>query len=679
MWYLLFIPVFILSILSMLILPLPPFVLDMFFTFNIASAIIILIVAIRTTNVLNFSSFPTILLFSTLFRLSLNVASTRVILLNGHTGSCCAGHVVESFGFVLIGGNFFIGFIIFIILIIINFLVITQGSGRIAEVGARFVLDALPGKQMAIDSDLNTGMISEKEAVKRRINVHREANFYGAMDGASKFIRGDAIAGIMIMVVNLIGGFVVGIVQHDMLFLEAAKVYSILTIGDGLVSQIPSLIVSIASGIILTRTGSKKIDVGTQVFHQLFNNAQIFFLSGVIFCVLSFIPGMPNFIFLFFSIHLLALSWYLDNKNIKNKMISRRSDCKESNIFNLSWDDVQFEPFSSIELSSIFFNPAYKEKYNYLLKNLFLLRKNIIRDFGFLIPDIRIVQNNKLKDGQYRILIKGVESGSGRIFLDKLLVIHHGENVISFPGKKIEESIFDSPAFWVDSFSEKDIIEKNILIVNPNNIIIMQLNNSLQSCLHELFGFQETQQLLDRVSKQYPQLVDHLIPGIISITTLQNVLKNLLRDKISIRDIITILNTLIKYGDKLKDNIEKLTHVCRIALRKLITQKFFLKNKYINVIGLSAEIENILLNVINNKSSQLEPIFSEKLIQQTKFSVVLQKKDKLPLVLLVNPRLRSILSELFAISVSNLTVLSFSEISEGRIVKINHIIGAQKL
>nr|WP_269471980.1 FHIPEP family type III secretion protein [Buchnera aphidicola] len=662
----------------MLILPLPSFILDLFFTFNIVISIIILIVSMIVTDVLNFSSFPVVSLLSTLLRLSLNVASTRVILLNGHTGSHSAGRIIESFGIFLIGRNFFIGIIVFIILVIINFIVITKGSGRIAEVGARFILDAMPGKQMAIDADLNAGIISEQEAKERRVNVYREADFYGSMDGSSKFIRGDAIASILIIIVNIIGGLIIGIIQHNMSFLQAAKIYSILTIGDGLAAQIPSLIISIASGIILTRVGSDKINVSKQIINQIFNNSQVIFLSGIIFGIFGIIPGMPNFIFLFFTVSLLILSWYLYNKNYINKNFSKISNVKEKKLLSFSWNDIQFEHLIALELSSIFFKSIYKNKYNYLLKKIYFLRKNIAKDFGFLISDIYFIHNRKLEDGQYKILIKGVEIGCGYVFLDKLLAINNSNNIINVPGIKVKEPVFDLPAFWINSDNKEKIIKKKLLIVEPNSVIITHINKIIRKNLYELFGLQETQQLLDRISQTYPRLVEYLIPNIISITILHNILKNLLRENIPIKDIRTILETLIKHGNSMKNNVEKLTNITRIALRNFITQKFFLTAKDIYVIGLSSEIECILLKIINSEDGQLEPLFSEKLIKRTKLLVIIQKKNKFPLVLVVHPQLRNLLAKLFIISIPELTVLSFSEISEDRVIKIVHTIEKYK-
>ncbi|VFP77734.1 Flagellar biosynthesis protein FlhA [Buchnera aphidicola (Cinara cf. splendens/pseudotsugae 3390)] len=668
-------PILILVILFMLILPLPSFLLDFLFSFNIVISIIILVVAMFTTEVLDFSSFPTILLFSTLLRLSLNIASTRIILLKGHTGSFSAGHVIESFGCFLIGGNFFIGLVIFVILVIINFFVITKGSGRIAEVGARFILDAMPGKQMAIDADLNTGFISKKEAKIRRMNVYKEADFYGSMDGASKFIRGDAIAGIIIMLVNIIGGLIVGIFQHNMLFVQAVKIYSILTVGDGLVAQIPSLIISIASGVILTRVGSEKISIGKQIINQVFNNPQVIFFSGIIFSIFGVIPGMPNFIFLFFSGSLFLLSWYLCNQQYISKNFSAQSSSQKNKKLHLSWNDIQFERLIVLQLNSRFFQPSYKNMYNDLLHKLHVLRKNIAKNFGFLISEIDCIHDCKLEDGQYKIFIKGVEIESGYVFFDKILAVNTGKKVINIPGIKVKEPVFDLPAFWVDIASKDLIIKKKLLVVEPNSVIVTHLNKIIRYNLHDFFGFQETQQFLDRVSQNFPKLVDYVVPKIISITVLQKILQNLLYDRISIKDIRTIFETLIKHSDTIKNDVNKSTSIIRISLRKFITQKFFCKSNTVCAIGLSAKIENILLKIISSKNSKLEPLFTEKLIKKTKLSIIFQKKNNLPTVLLVHPKIRVFLAKLFITSIPELTVLSFLEISEDRKIKIVYTIG----
>uniref|UniRef100_A0A451DF71 Flagellar biosynthesis protein FlhA n=1 Tax=Buchnera aphidicola (Cinara pseudotsugae) TaxID=2518978 RepID=A0A451DF71_9GAMM len=668
-------PILILVILFMLILPLPSFILDFLFTFNIIISIIILIVAMFTAEILDFSSFPTILLFSTLLRLSLNIASTRIILLNGHTGLFSAGRVIESFGCFLIGGNFFIGLIIFVILVIINFFVITKGSGRIAEVGARFILDAMPGKQMAIDADLNAGFISKKAAKIRRMNVYKEADFYGSMDGASKFIRGDAIAGIIIMLVNIIGGLIVGIFQHNMLFLQAVKIYSILTVGDGLVAQIPSLIISIASGVILTRVGSEKININKQIINQLFNNPQVIFFSGIIFSIFGVIPGMPNFIFLFFSGSLFVLSWCLYNQQYINKISSVQLSSQKNKKLHLSWNDVQFERLIVLQLNSHFFQSSCQNMYDNLLYKLHVLRKKIAKNFGFLIPEIDCVHNCKLEEGQYKILIKGVEVESGYIFFDKILAVNTGKKIINIPGIKVKEPVFGLSAFWVDIASKDLVIKKKLLIVEPNSVIITHLNKIIRYNLHDFFGFQETQQFLDRVSQNFPKLVDHVVPKIISITVLQKILQNLLHDRISIKDIRTIFETLIKHGDTMKNDVNKLTNIIRISLRKFITQKFFFKSNNVCAIGLSAEIENILLKIISSKHGKLEPLFAEKLIKKTKLSIIFQKKNNLPTVLLVHPKIRVFLTKLFITSVPELTVLSFLEISEDRTIKIVYTVG----
>ncbi|AEH39743.1 type III protein export, membrane component [Buchnera aphidicola (Cinara tujafilina)] len=616
-------------ILSMLILPLPPIVLDIFFTFNIVLSIMILLVSMFTKSTLEFSSFPTILLFSTLLRLTLNIASTRVILLHGNSGSYSAGHVIEAFGSFLIGSNFVIGTVIFIILVIINFLVITKGSGRIAEVGARFFLDSMPGKQMAVDADLNSGMITIEEAKYRRKTIEQESDFYGAMDGANKFIKGDAIAGILIMIVNIIGGLSIGILQHNMSFLQAATIYSILTIGDGLVTQIPALIISTASGVIVTRVNTNDKNIGEQMIYQIFNSPKIILLGGIVLGVFGLIPGMPNFMFLIFTCGLFLLSWRMYSSNIVQISKSENSkNLNSSKIIEASWNDVQFEYPISIELSKKLLPILHQNKKNNFLKNIQIIRKNITQNTGFLLPNVNITHNINLEDGYYRILIKGVEYARGMGYLDKLLAIDSYNTMNELSGIKIQEPVFGLPAFWINLIEKEHAIKNKFTVVDIGTVITTYINKILINNIHELLGFQEIQQLIEHISEMCPKLIDHLIPNIISITTLQKILQNLLQEKIPIRDMNTILETLINHGFSLKNNIVALTNIVRLSLKKIITQKFFYQNQYINAIGLSQSFEITLLELIKNKNNTIEPTFLEHFIIKTKNSILHPKKNK---------------------------------------------------
>lgn len=674
-WQVLSVPILIIIILSMLVLPLPPIILDIFFTFNIILSIMILLVSMFIKKTLDFSSFPTVLLFSTLLRLALNVASTRIILLQGNIGGFSAGHVIEAFGTFLIKGNFIIGIVIFIILVIINFLVITKGSVRIAEVGARFFLDSMPGKQMAIDADLNSGIIVAKIAKKRRINIDRESDFYGAMDGASKFIRGDALAGILIMIVNIIGGLAIGILQHNMSFLKAAKIYSILTIGDGLVTQIPALIISTASGVIVTRVTTNDKNIGEQMIDQIFNHPKIILLGGIILGIFGIIPGMPNFIFLFFTLLLFFLSWWIYKNNI-NK-ISSSKKLKNTDIYDnieVSWRDVQFESPILIEFSEKLLSITKNDNRNDFFKKIQIIRKNITQNFGFLLPKINMRCNINLQDNCYRILIKGVEYGRGIGYLDKLFAIDSTGTMEELPGIKIKEPVFGFFAFWIDEKLKKYAINKKFSVVNISAVIITHFNKIITDHIYELLGFQEVQQLIGLISQSYPKLIDSLIPDIISVIVLQKILQNLLKEKIPIRDINTILETLIDHGKSLKNNVISLTSIVRISLKNIITQKFFSQHYNINVIGLSKKFEDILLQIVKQKNNSVEPKFSNILIKKTNNAILNQKKLKYPIVLLVQHNLRVLLSNLFMNIFPELIVLSFLEISINRKIYMTSIV-----
>ncbi|WP_343128767.1 flagellar biosynthesis protein FlhA [Buchnera aphidicola (Kurisakia onigurumii)] len=675
------VPLLLIIILSMMILPLPTFLLDLFFTFNISLSLLILLVSLFNKYTLDFSSFPTILLFSTLLRLSLNIASTRIILLHGHTGIASAGHVIESFGNFLVGGNFFIGIVVFIILIIINFIVITKGAGRIAEVGARFALDGMPGKQMAIDADLNAGLIGETEAKKRRMEITREAEFYGSMDGASKFVRGDAIAGILIMFVNVIGGLFIGILQHNLVINKALESYTILTIGDGLVAQIPALIISTAVGVIVTRVKGDE-NVGDQMIKQLFFKPVVIILSGCLLFILGIVPGMPNLIFLLFSLSLFFLSWFIYNKNIflhDDKVYDEYKKNKE--YLDLSWKDVQIEDTIRIEFGKNL-TPILEKKIDSLdlLNRIKNVRKKCADDFGFLPPAIVLSNNFKLSKNVYRICIKGISISEGEIFLDKVMALDSGHVTDTLEGKRVKEPTFGMQAIWINKNFQKRAEELRYIIITPSVVIATHLNFVIQNYLHELFGRYEVNKLLDRVNQELPNFSDDLIPSIMTLTTFHKILKNLLLENVSIKDIRTIIETLIEYAPGIKD-INELTSMIRITLGKSIVQNIFQGKKSINVIGINSDIENILSNSIKNKeksinqTDSLEPEFLNNFFNQVKKAIIAQDKLGDPIVLLVPHVLREFLVRILKPKFSNIIVLSDVEIRDSRKIFIKNIIG----
>ncbi|EOV4911434.1 flagellar biosynthesis protein FlhA, partial [Edwardsiella ictaluri] len=530
-WQVLAGPILILMILSMMVLPLPPFVLDLLFTFNIALSIMVLLVAMFTQKTLEFAAFPTILLFSTLLRLSLNVSSTRVILMNGYTGGAAAGQVIEAFGHFLVGGNFAIGIVVFIILVLINFMVITKGAGRIAEVGARFVLDGMPGKQMAIDADLNAGLIGEEEAKKRRSEVTQEADFYGSMDGASKFVRGDAIAGLMIMALNVIGGLLIGVIQHGMAVSQAAETYTLLTIGDGLVAQIPALVISTAAGVIVTRVSTDQ-DVGEQMVTQLFNNPRVLILSGAVLGLLGLVPGMPNLVFLLFTAALLGTAWWMSKRAAKAEVQQDQMPQQESQpVMEASWEDVQLEDPLGLEVGYRLIPLVDFQQNGELLGRIRSIRKKFAQTMGFLPPVVHIRDNLELQPSGYRILLKGIEAGHGEAHPGRWLAINPGSAAGTLEGQATTDPAFGLPAIWIDGAQREQAQIQGYTVVEASTVVATHLNHIISQYASDLFGRQEAQQLMDRVSQEMPKLTEDFIPGVVSLTILHKVLQNLLAEK----------------------------------------------------------------------------------------------------------------------------------------------------
>ncbi|WP_085247574.1 flagellar biosynthesis protein FlhA [Gilliamella mensalis] len=670
-------PMLILLILSMMVLPLPAFILDLFFTFNIALSIIILIVALFTKRVLDFAAFPTVLLFATLLRLSLNVASTRVVLLKGHTGSAAAGRVIEAFGHFLVGGNFAIGIVVFIILVIINFMVITKGAGRIAEVGARFALDGMPGKQMAIDADLNAGLIGEDEAKARRAEVSQEADFYGSMDGASKFVRGDAIAGLLIMAITIIGGLLVGVVQHDMALSDASKTYVLLTIGDGLVAQIPSLIISTAAGVIVTRVTSQD-NISNQMITQLFNNPQVLILTAVVIGLLGLIPGMPNLVFLLFTAILSIISWWLT----KQKKTEQTAAPKQANVqattpanIEATWSDVNIEDILAMEVGYGLIPMVDQTQNGELLGRIRSLRKKFAQTLGFLPPQVHIRDNLSLAPYQYKIFIKGGEIGKGEIVNNKWLAINPGNVIETIEGTPTTEPAFGLPAVWIDASDKENAQILGYTVVDTSTMIATHFNHLLQQFASDLLGRLETQELLDRIKQDIPKLVEDFIPGVVTLTTFHKILQNLIAEKVSIRDMRTIIETICEHAPTQNDAYQLLSMV-RIALGRVITQQWFPGSDPINVIGLNINLERLLLQALQN-TSNFEPGLAEHIIEQIRQAINQQDAIGAPPVLLVNHALRPMLSQFLRPNFPQLVVLSNLEITDNREIKMTSQVGAE--
>ncbi|UXK14211.1 flagellar biosynthesis protein FlhA [Erwinia pyrifoliae] len=683
-WQVLAGPVLIMTILAMMILPLPAFVLDLLFTFNIVLSIMILLVAMFTQKTLEFSAFPTVLLFSTLLRLALNVASTRVILMDGHTGTAAAGHVVEAFGNFLVGGNFAIGIIVFIILIIINFMVITKGAGRIAEVGARFTLDGMPGKQMAIDADLNAGLIGEEEAKRRRQEVTQEADFYGSMDGASKFVRGDAIAGLMIMVINVLGGLMIGIMQHDMSAGMAAETYTLLTIGDGLVAQIPGLVISTAAGVVVTRVVNEQ-DVGEQMIGQLFSSPRVILLAAGVIGLLGLIPGMPHMVFLLFTAVLLGIAWWLRGREGQTGARpgsptelaedKARAEAEAAQVNEATWSDVQMEDVLGLEVGYRLIPMVDQEQQGQLLTRVRGIRKKFAQQMGFLPPPVHIRDNLDLSPTSYSILLKGVEIGRGEVIPERFMAINPGCAEGDVPGTACVEPTFGLPALWIDEVQRELAQTLGYTVVDPSSVVATHLNHLISIHTEELFGRQEAQQLLDQLTKQSPKLVEDLIPGVISLTTLHKVLQNLLAERIAIRDMRTIIDTLAEFASAQSD-ADELTARVRVRLARSITHQWFTADDDIQVIGLDLSLEQLLVQATQSGSA-IEPGIAENLMKQTGLALQHQEGIGAPPVLLVNPSLRLMLSRYLRRIFPQLVVLSSQEINSQRNVRMTWMIGGQ--
>ena len=672
-------PFLILLILSMMVLPLPPFMLDLFFTFNIAISIIVMLVAINVMKPLDFSVFPTVLLITTLLRLSLNVASTRVVLLEGHAGPGSAGQVIDAFGHFLVGGNFAVGIVVFAILVIINFVVITKGAGRVAEVAARFTLDAMPGKQMAIDADLNAGLIGEDDARKRRATIAEEADFFGSMDGASKFVRGDAVAGILIMFINILGGLFVGVMQHGLDAGTAAKTYTLLTIGDGLVAQIPALIISIAAGMVVTRVGDTQ-DLSQQFIGQIFNNPKVLGLSGAIIGLLGLIPGMPNFVFLLLAGGLGARAWSMERRErvaaVPVPVAAAPTVAAETQ--EASWADVAPLDVLGLEVGYRLIPLVDKAQDGELLRRIRGIRKKFAQEVGFLVSPVHIRDNLELKPNAYRILLKGVEIGQGEAFPGNLLAINPGRVVGQLPGTVTKDPAFGLPAVWIDTALREQAQAYGYTVVDASTVTATHLNHLILSHASELLGRQETQALLDHLAKEMPKFVEDLVPKVLPLGNLQKVLQNLLDEGIHIRDMRSIIESLSENAVRTQDP-ETLTAMVRVALGRSIVQQLYPSGNEMQVMSLDPQLERILQQAIAGagENASIEPSLADTLIRETAAAVQRQEQLGLPAVLLVSSNLRILLSRFLRRGISQLKVLAHSEVPENKIIKVTSIIGGR--
>ena len=672
-------PILICMILGMMILPLPPMLLDLLFTFNIALSVMVLLVSMYTMKPLDFAAFPSVLLFSTLLRLSLNVASTRVVLLEGHTGPDAAGQVIEAFGHFLVGGNFAVGIVVFVILMIINFMVITKGAGRIAEVSARFTLDAMPGKQMAIDADLNAGLINEEQARKRRAEVSQEAEFYGSMDGASKFVRGDAIAGLLIMVINIIGGLIVGVVQHGMDFADAGKTYTLLTIGDGLVAQIPSLVISTAAGVIVSRVATDE-DIGTQLTGQLFTNPRVLMITGAILVLMGLIPGMPHFAFLLLGGGAIQLARTMKKRAAQSKTSTALAEVAPQALTpadgaEASWDDVTMIDALGLEVGYRLIPLVDKNSDGELLKRIKNIRKKFAQEIGFLPPVIHIRDNLELRPNGYRIALKGVEVGVGEAYPGQWLAINPGQVTAALPGTPTTDPAFGLPAIWIDTNLREQAQVYGYTVVDSSTVVATHLNHLVVTHAAELLGRQEVQALIERMQKDAAPLVDDVVPKMLPVATLQKVLQNLLEEGVPIRDMRTILEALSEHGSKITDPHD-LTAAVRLSLGRAITQQWFPGNGDIQVMGLDAHLERLLTQALATGANPgLEPGLANTLLMETQKAMTRQQNMGLSPVMLVQHSLRAMLARFLRRSLPQLKVLSYAEVPDTRHVRVVNVVG----
>ncbi len=650
------------SVLLVMMIPIPPFALDMFLSFNITLALIILLVSVYVPRPLDFSVFPSILLIATLIRLSLNVASTRLILLHGNEGTGAAGQVIKAFGTFVVGGNFVVGFIVFLVLVMINFIVITKGATRIAEVAARFTLDAMPGKQMAVDADLNAGLVTDAEAKRRRQEIGREADFFGAMDGASKFVRGDAIAGIIITIINILGGLIVGVLQQNMQVADAACVYTLLTVGDGLVTQIPALIVSTAVGLLVSRS-TATADLGMEVGGQLFAQPKVIAMAAAILFIFGLIPGMPKISFLVISL-VLGFVAYKTFKSLKKVDEAREEPAAETTTESI--ESLLPLDFLELEVGYSLIPLVDAAQGGELLERIKMLRRQMALDMGFVIPSIHIRDNLQIKRGEYVLKLKGVEVAKGEIEMGHYLAITAGDEGAKIKGIKTKEPSFGLPAVWVEEKEKESVQAKGFVVVDPATVITTHLTEILKIHADELMGRQDVQSLLDNLAGSYPKVVEELVPTIVPLGTLQKVLQRLLRERVSIRDLLTILETLADYVSMTK-NVDILTGYVRQALVRTITKEYKDADGNITVVMISPDIEESINKSVQQTEYEsfvaADPTLVQTIVGNLQNYAKAFTERGLQPIILCSPNTRMYLRKILEKFFPNIVVLSHNEIT----------------
>ncbi len=673
------VPVLVMVVLAMMVLPLPAFLLDIFFTFNISLSIMILLAVIYVRRALEFATFPTVLLGATLLRLGLNVASTRIVLMNGHTGAQAAGHVIAAFGHFVVGGNYAVGMVVFTVLVIINFVVITKGAGRISEVSARFTLDAMPGRQMAIDADLNAGIITQAEAIVRRQEVREEADFYGAMDGASKFVRGDAIAGILIVFINLFGGTIIGAAQHGMSLADAGRTYALLTIGDGLVAQIPALLLSVAVAILVTRV-SRPHDMSQQIMTQVLGQPKALGVTSGILTLLGIIPGMPNLVFLGMAAVCAVGAYFLSKRKAAEKKVAAAPAAAAAipaEQQELSWDDVEPVDLIGLEVGYRLIPLVDRNQGGELMGRIKGVRKKLSEELGFLVQAVHIRDNLELGPNSYRITILGAPVGESEVFPDRELAINPGQVSGTLQGSATKDPAFGLDAVWIDKSRREQAQAQGYTVVDASSVIATHLSHLLQSHAHELLGHEEVQQLLNRLGKSAPKLIEDLVPKLLPMSVVVKVLQYLLLERVPIRNLRTICETLAELAPKNQDPVVLVAAV-RVALGRSIVQNIGGLRQELPVITLDPALEQVLQDSMaagGDASPGFEPGLADRIQTALADSTRRQEAAGEPAVLLVAPKIRPWIARLMRHSTPSLAVLAYNEIPENRRVRVIAAVG----
>ncbi|WP_343623062.1 flagellar biosynthesis protein FlhA [Roseateles puraquae] len=669
-------PIAVLMVLSMMVLPLPPFALDLLFTFNIAMAVMVMMVAAHMVKPLDFAAFPTVLLLTTLMRLSLNVASTRVVLLEGHTGTGAAGKVIEAFGHFLIGGNFAVGLIVFAILVVINFIVVTKGAERIAEVGARFTLDAMPGKQMAVDADLNAGLINEAEAKRRRAELSDEADFFGSMDGASKFVRGDAVAGMLILAINIVGGFIIGVAQHNLSAGQAANSYILLAVGDALVAQIPALLISVAAAMVVSRVGTDK-DIGSQIGRQVFGSAKSIAITAGVIAALGLIPGMPHVVFLLIASGLGYLAYWLRAKEQAMEAAKAVKPIMPSSEGSgeATWEDLVPVDTLGLEVGYRLITLVDKNREGDLLSRIKGVRRKFAQEVGFLPPPVHIRDNLELRPSQYRISLRGAVVGEAEAFPGMWLAINPGHATQKLIGTQTTDPAFGLPAVWIEERQKEMAQMGGFTVVDCSTVVATHLSHLMQVHAAKLLGRVETQALVEHLTKQAPQLIEDVIPKMVSIATLQRVLQLLLEEGVHVRDMRSIVECLAENAATVTDPME-LARRIRTHIAPAIVQQIYGSVKELDVIALEPELERLVTQALNSPhGAALDPGVADTLAKSAAETAQKQEDRGVPAALLVPDLIRAPMARLLKRAAPRLKVLGHSEIPETHTIRIGSIIG----